>query len=322
MSSSNKRSKSPPDPDRFRKKAKELSSKTQPTLFGISNYKVVQKKTKKIAPNQYKVVDEFVRTDTSSVSNEQVKDIFSFKCEYCFQGFKTPNAKGNHYKHCNSKKMQEELEAKCETKASPGIIFSGKKTTPSKQADMRKATLGEKTTIAVMLPNHDAEEDVQKIDNRKGNRGASVRQSHTSREKLALVDNVNDWLDQNDTSEEKKAMEYFMEDIMKDDDLRVGCFERTGCLITRLPNEEHDKKIKPQGMKEGSYSVPKVRNEVPVAAEAIIPAALDEAEAENAAIEVIANEYAETEEADIVHEDDEEEEDDGEEIDDNPNDTE
>lgn len=31
--------------------------------------------------------------------------------------------------------------------------------------------------------------------------------------------------------------------FMKDYDLLVGCFERTCCLIKRLPNEEHDKKI-------------------------------------------------------------------------------
>ena len=32
------------------------------------------------------------------------------------------------------------------------------------------------------------------------------------------------------------------------DDLRIGCFERTGCLITRDVDVECDKKIKPQGI--------------------------------------------------------------------------
>ena len=34
------------------------------------------------------------------------------------------------------------------------------------------------------------------------------------------------------------------------DEMRVKCFERTGCLLTLLANEDHDSRIKPQGMKE------------------------------------------------------------------------
>ena len=38
-----------------------------------------------------------------------------------------------------------------------------------------------------------------------------------------------------------------MQSIMSADLLRVGAFERTGCLITLLILEEYDKKIRPQG---------------------------------------------------------------------------
>lgn len=36
----------------------------------------------------------------------------------------------------------------------------------------------------------------------------------------------------------------------------IGSSERTGCLITLLAHKEFDDKIKPQGIKEGSYSIP------------------------------------------------------------------
>ena len=38
-----------------------------------------------------------------------------------------------------------------------------------------------------------------------------------------------------------------MQSIMSEDSLRVGAFERTGCLITLLMSKEHDNKIRPQG---------------------------------------------------------------------------
>lgn len=41
--------------------------------------------------------------------------------------------------------------------------------------------------------------------------------------------------------------------------MRVGCFERTGCLITMLVNDEYDRKIKPQGMTIGKFKIPTVQ---------------------------------------------------------------
>jgi hypothetical protein len=49
-------------------------------------------------------------------------------------------------------------------------------------------------------------------------------------------------------------MRYVMGEEMKS--MRIGCFERTGCLITWLPNDIHDTKVRPQGMPQGSFTVP------------------------------------------------------------------
>ena len=38
--------------------------------------------------------------------------------------------------------------------------------------------------------------------------------------------------------------------------MRVGCFERKGCLLTFITNYEHYQRIKPQGMMSGSFTVP------------------------------------------------------------------
>ena len=49
--------------------------------------------------------------------------------------------------------------------------------------------------------------------------------------------------------------------VMSDDfeAVRIGAFEKTGCLITHIPLDVHDNKIKPQGMEVGTYSIPKNR---------------------------------------------------------------
>ena len=38
--------------------------------------------------------------------------------------------------------------------------------------------------------------------------------------------------------------------------MQVGCFERTGCLLTLIANNEHNQRIKPQGMMTGSFTLP------------------------------------------------------------------
>ena len=46
----------------------------------------------------------------------------------------------------------------------------------------------------------------------------------------------------------------------EDDEMIIGCFERTGNLITMHPLDAYDKNIKPKGMKEGSFKVPTDRS--------------------------------------------------------------
>ena len=41
--------------------------------------------------------------------------------------------------------------------------------------------------------------------------------------------------------------------------VNVGAFERTGCLMTIIPNKYHDSKIRLQGIKEGIFVVPKAQ---------------------------------------------------------------
>ena len=48
------------------------------------------------------------------------------------------------------------------------------------------------------------------------------------------------------------VMDIYM-DIMK-----VGLFERTGCLIPMFPNDMQESKIKSQGIPIGSFTLPKV----------------------------------------------------------------
>ena len=50
----------------------------------------------------------------------------------------------------------------------------------------------------------------------------------------------------------------FMSD--EDDEMRIGCFEWTGNLITMHPLDAYEKNIKPKGMKEGSFQVPTDRS--------------------------------------------------------------
>ena len=60
---------------------------------------------------------------------------------------------------------------------------------------------------------------------------------------------VNRWIIQ--------AMRHVMSNEMEK--MRIGCFERTGCLITMLTTQKHDAKIKPQGMLLKSLWGPTVR---------------------------------------------------------------
>jgi hypothetical protein len=74
-----------------------------------------------------------------------------------------------------------------------------------------------------------------------------------------------------------RAMKHVTSDDQ--DDMRIGCFERTGCLLTYLPSsDEYDSKIRPQDMELGSFSIPTVQgNDNPV--QNVDPDPLDEEQA-------------------------------------------
>ncbi len=71
---------------------------------------------------------------------------------------------------------------------------------------------------------------------------------------LLVNDNLRKWESKMTASERcilifqwvAKGMDFIMHEDQ--DAIRVGCFERTGCLITFLVSDEYDKKIRPQGI--------------------------------------------------------------------------
>ena len=79
---------------------------------------------------------------------------------------------------------------------------------------------------------------------------------------LLVNDNLRKWESKMTASERRILITWWvakgMDFIMHEDQegMRVGCFERTGCLITFLVSDEYDKKIRPQGIEPGSFDVP------------------------------------------------------------------
>ena len=67
----------------------------------------------------------------------------------------------------------------------------------------------------------------------------------------------------------------------ENDAMRLKAFERTGCLHSWLPNEQHDGKVCPQGLLKGQFQVPTVaasaqKDVIPEAIEANDAAILEE----------------------------------------------
>ena len=54
-----------------------------------------------------------------------------------------------------------------------------------------------------------------------------------------------------------QAMNYVMGNEMEE--MRLKCFERTGCLLTWIPDPLHGAKVKPQGIPEGMLQVPQAQ---------------------------------------------------------------
>ena len=69
----------------------------QPTLFGVEKFPITQKKTKKInksGPNEFQVVGEFLRKETSTVASK--KGVFTAKCSFCEKEFFNTTGLGAH----------------------------------------------------------------------------------------------------------------------------------------------------------------------------------------------------------------------------------
>lgn len=70
---------------------------------------------------------------------------------------------------------------------------------------------------------------------------------------LMSEDNLDKWESGFKAKERRVLMTQLLhastEAIRRRDDLRKGCFTRTGCLLTVLPDEVEDAKVKPQGLK-------------------------------------------------------------------------
>ena len=116
------------------------------------------------------------------------------------------------------------------------------------------------------------------------------------------------------------AMQFVMQP--HNDSARIGAFERTGCLLTWIPNETYDLKIKPQGMPVGKFSIPTQSRASINVPQDVVPAPQNEEDAALGEELAIIDEQKNNEFTLVLNEESDEPDDDndnGEEIDDNPN---
>ena len=85
-----------------------------------------------------------------------------------------------------------------------------------------------------------------------------------------------------------KANKTVMSDEM--DKMRIGCFERTGMLLTHIINSDFDKKICPQGMKAGEFHIPTMLNDESVPESVNAMADVDEYNSGRNEEEIVINE--------------------------------
>ena len=106
---------------------------------------------------------------------------------------------------------------------------------------------------------------IQPIDAGLG-RSVRIKIGHYLDKWLMSAGNMECWESKMTASERRIVTSLFISKAMKDimsedyDAMRVRRFEKTGCLITWLPNEQYDEKILPQGMEKGMFQVPKSRS--------------------------------------------------------------
>ena len=93
---------------------------------------------------------------------------------------------------------------------------------------------------------------IQPIDAGLG-RSVRIKISHALDEWLMDADNLEMWESKMSASERRIVTTKFigaaMKDVMSEDNtsMRSTTFEKTGCLLTWIPNNVHDEKICPQG---------------------------------------------------------------------------
>ena len=175
--------------------------KIQPTLFGIKNFEVTQKATRKVGTNQHEVIGEFARVE----KGEAKRVSSSHQCKFCTEKFKTPNALGAHQVHCERKKqclrkksVDPTKETSCMLLQSTCETAHGKRN--RKEMDDRNS---EKISNATTSCEHSTSRD-----QRFNNRGSAIRKSHSARHKVEFVDQVNEHINQHEDTK-RTATSYF-----------------------------------------------------------------------------------------------------------------
>ena len=98
---------------------KKLKNQKQTTIFGIPNYRVTQKKMKKVGKNQWKEVAKFVRVEESCSVENSTAGLFQHMCD-CMRQFRTTQGLGAHKLSCNvaiAKREKDDNERMEEIKA-------------------------------------------------------------------------------------------------------------------------------------------------------------------------------------------------------------
>ena len=103
------------------------------------------------------------------------------------------------------------------------------------------------------------------------------------------------------------AMQFVMQP--NNDSACIGAFERTGCLLTWIPNDTHDLKIRPQGMPVGKFSIP-TQPRAEINSPQVVPAPQNEEDAALREEQAIIDEQENTEFTLVMNEESDEPDDD------------
>lgn len=110
------------------------------------------------------------------------------KCNHCEKTFKTANALGNHYNFCKLAIARRQEEEKKMAATGIGATVFGGSAAPTKQY-LSRASASHSSSSQIL----DKVTTAPKKDNRKGNRGSSVRATYTPAEKLRHLEALEKW---------------------------------------------------------------------------------------------------------------------------------